>query len=334
MTLPLDLDVALEPAVDHDVLVAGDLSHEPGLRRRSRSPARRPGGQGPGRALLRRRRAPACCRSSRKWPRTLPRRPAKSNKSRFPCSRGRIAPNPKCTSGPSQEGHLAIGVALLAVALAASSSLRGQQPPPPTPTPKPAPFDPKRPPARELETRLPDGFTLAAVGDLITTRPLAQTLPADPGFAAVVKILREADAAFGNFETTAFDLDRFTGHSYPGVDDWPLVALPGVAKDLRELGFDLVSRANNHAMDYGIEGMRETSRWLGRPASSMPASARTAGMPGPRATSRARPRASAWCRWPRPTELCGRAAGPRPRAGAPGNQRSAHDEDGRRHAPR
>ena len=33
-------------------------------------------------------------------------------------------------------------------------------------------------------------------------------------------------------------------------------------RDLRALGFDLVSRANNHAMDYGIEGMRETSRWL------------------------------------------------------------------------
>ena len=157
---------------------------------------------------------------------------------------------------------LAIGVALLVAAMAASSGALGQLPTPPTPTPKPATFDPKRPPAQELETRLPDGFTLAAVGDLITTRPLAQTLPADPGFAAVVKILREADAAFGNFETTAFEMDRFPGHSYPGVDDWPLVALPGVAKDLRELGFDLVSRANNHAMDYGIEGMRETSRWL------------------------------------------------------------------------
>ncbi len=155
-------------------------------------------------------------------------------------------------------------VILLAVALApaglAGQSAPAPQAPPPTPTP--SAFDPRRPPARELETHLPDGFTLAAVGDLITTRPLAQTLPNDPGFAAVIKILRDADTAYGNFETTAIDLGRFAGQSYPGGDDWPLAAPPAVARDLRSLGFDFVSRANNHAMDYGIEGMRETSRWL------------------------------------------------------------------------
>jgi poly-gamma-glutamate synthesis protein (capsule biosynthesis protein) len=149
--------------------------------------------------------------------------------------------------------------ATVILALAVSPAARSQAP---SPTPTPSPFDPRRPPARELETRVPDGFTLAAVGDLITTHPLAQTLPADPDFAAVVKVLRDADAAYGNFETTAVDLARFTGQSYPGDDDWPLAAPPSVVRDLRALGFDLVSRANNHAMDYGIEGMRETSRWL------------------------------------------------------------------------
>ena len=134
--------------------------------------------------------------------------------------------------------------------------------PAPTATPAVPLLDPRRPPERELDTRVPDGFTVAAVGDLIPTRPLAQLLASDPAFAAVVKLLRDADVAYGNFETTAIDLDRFAGQSYPGRDDWPLAAPPSVAKDLRALGFDLVSRANNHAMDYGIEGMRETSRWL------------------------------------------------------------------------
>src|SRR5262245_10365704 len=69
-----------------------------------------------------------------------------------------------------------------------------------TATPTRSPFDPRRPPERELETRVPDGFTLAAVGDLITTRPLAQLLAVDPGFAAVIKLVREADVAYGNFE--------------------------------------------------------------------------------------------------------------------------------------
>jgi len=152
--------------------------------------------------------------------------------------------------------------ALVGAATLASLASPGGQAASPAPTPTPALFDPKRPPERELETRVPDGFTVAAVGDLITTRPLAQTLSGDPGFAAVVRLLREADVAYGNFETTAIDLERFTGQSYPGKDDWPLAAPPAVAKDLRALGFDLVSRANNHAMDYGIEGMRETTRWL------------------------------------------------------------------------
>jgi poly-gamma-glutamate synthesis protein (capsule biosynthesis protein) len=35
-----------------------------------------------------------------------------------------------------------------------------------------------------------------------------------------------------------------------------------VASDLKTMGFDLLSRANNHAMDWGFEGMRETSRHL------------------------------------------------------------------------
>ena len=55
--------------------------------------------------------------------------------------------------------------------------LVGQQP---SPTPTPRVFDPKRPPERELETGIADGFTLAAVGDLIISRPLTQTLPQRP----------------------------------------------------------------------------------------------------------------------------------------------------------
>ncbi len=122
--------------------------------------------------------------------------------------------------------------------------------------------DPKRPPARELETRIADGFTLATVGDLITSRPLSALLASDPGFAAVVKVLRDADATFGNFENTAFEPGGFAGSAYPGHDDWALVASPAVPADLRNLGFDLVSRANNHGLDWGVEGMHESSRFL------------------------------------------------------------------------
>src|ERR671921_229256 len=41
-----------------------------------------------------------------------------------------------------------------------------------------------------------------------------------------------------------------------------IIGTPLVAKDLKTIGFDVMSRANNHATDWGLEGMRQTSRVL------------------------------------------------------------------------
>jgi poly-gamma-glutamate synthesis protein (capsule biosynthesis protein) len=130
------------------------------------------------------------------------------------------------------------------------------------PAPPPDAVDPRRPPERELEMSVADGFTLAAVGDLIPSHPLAPVAQTDRGLAAVAELLQAADAAFGNLETSLLDMRNFDGHPAGGADDWLLAAEPGVAPDLKRLGFDLVSRANNHATDWGIEGLRETSRHL------------------------------------------------------------------------
>ena len=113
----------------------------------------------------------------------------------------------------------------------------------------------------EFRTTVADGFTLVAVGDCITPRPLAPRVVGDDGFAKVVEQLRGASVAFGNLETTIVDIRGFPG-SPRTVDDWGLVALPPVAQDLVDLGFDLVGRANNHAMDMGVEGLAETGRRL------------------------------------------------------------------------
>src|SRR5262245_36271394 len=106
-------------------------------------------------------------------------------------------------------------------------------------------FDPKRPPERELAMTTSDPFTLASVGDCIISHPLSPLLPAEPEFAAIVAIVRNADASFGNFENTAIDWRGFAGFPHRTPGDWALVAEPGVARDLKELGFDLFSRANN-----------------------------------------------------------------------------------------
>ena len=35
-----------------------------------------------------------------------------------------------------------------------------------------------------------------------------------------------------------------------------------VASDIKAMGFDIVARSNNHAGEYGYEGLLETNRWL------------------------------------------------------------------------
>jgi hypothetical protein len=123
-------------------------------------------------------------------------------------------------------------------------------------------FDPRRPLEGTLAGRVADGFTLAAVGDCIITRTLSQNAARAPAFAAVLKLLRSADATYGNMETSILDLTASHPAPNPGPDDWAMAAAPAVAKDLKAMGFSMLSRANNHALDWGSEGMRETSRWL------------------------------------------------------------------------
>ena len=123
-------------------------------------------------------------------------------------------------------------------------------------------FDPRRPPEAELQLGVGDGFTLAAVGDCIMSRPLSAMLKSDEAFAAIARVVRETSATFGNLETSIVDVRTTRGDPEGGSDDWTLTADPGVVVDLKTLGFDLLSRANNHALDWGIEGMRETSRRL------------------------------------------------------------------------
>ncbi len=123
-------------------------------------------------------------------------------------------------------------------------------------------FDAKRPIAHELHTDVPDGFTVGAVGDLIISRPLSQYSGRIPGFKSVLEILRGNDVLYGNLETTVFDARNFAGSPYSWDGDWTNSSVPAVARDLRAMGFALVSRANNHSLDWGFEGMRETSRLL------------------------------------------------------------------------
>ena len=103
-------------------------------------------------------------------------------------------------------------------------------------------------------------WTLAATGDAIVARRV--NFPGDPSFDKVVEVLKQADAAFTNLEMSVLDLKEFSG--FPREHGANLVGPPFVIEDLRDIGIDLFNRANNHTIDYGIQGMIETNRLLNR----------------------------------------------------------------------
>lgn len=113
--------------------------------------------------------------------------------------------------------------------------------------------------AGELASSVDDGFTIATVGDVIIAHSLAH-LADEEDFAQVIDLLRDADVATGNLETQIIDPRTFVGSNGGGRHG----AEPESAEFLKDMGFDLVARPNNHANDYGPEGLAETSRHLDR----------------------------------------------------------------------
>lgn len=104
-------------------------------------------------------------------------------------------------------------------------------------------------------------WSVAAAGDAIMTRQV-RSLENDAAFMALVKAIREADAAAINLELNLFRLWDFPG--YPQAENGGNyeVAPPEVAADLAWMGFDLFNHANNHTTDYGVEGMMATWKVL------------------------------------------------------------------------
>lgn len=99
-------------------------------------------------------------------------------------------------------------------------------------------------------------FTLAAVGDLIYLRPMLGTIK--DRSPDMVRLLQAADVTFGNFEMMAIDLADFKGAPQAESGGTWLIANPRVIDDIKAMGFDLVSLANNHTTDWGVEGLAET----------------------------------------------------------------------------
>lgn len=98
-------------------------------------------------------------------------------------------------------------------------------------------------------------FTLALTGDSIIMQRLS--VYKEPAHTKLFDLVRGADAAFTNLETLFHDYEMPPAHESGGT--W-MRTDPPILKELVWAGFDLVSRANNHAGDFGPRGSEMTSR--------------------------------------------------------------------------
>jgi poly-gamma-glutamate synthesis protein (capsule biosynthesis protein) len=93
-------------------------------------------------------------------------------------------------------------------------------------------------------------FTIALAGDTMLTRKL--TPFKEERFLQLREILRGADASFANLEGTVHTWDEGT----PGITQGTFMTTdPKLLEDLQWLGINLVCCANNHAFDYGEDGV-------------------------------------------------------------------------------
>jgi poly-gamma-glutamate synthesis protein (capsule biosynthesis protein) len=123
---------------------------------------------------------------------------------------------------------------------------------PPTPTKTAAPTStvtatPSLTPDRQI--------TLMAVGDIMLGRTIAELIanegPAVP-FQYTAETLASADITIGNLECVISDL------GVPEKKTYTFRAPPAAVESLTLAGFDLVSLANNHTLDFGRAAFEDT----------------------------------------------------------------------------
>ena len=108
---------------------------------------------------------------------------------------------------------------------------------------------------------------IRAVGDVMlgTDFPSAEHLPPDSAsniLAAVAPLLRDADLTFVNLEGPLADTTTTTNKCDPGENCYAFRTPPRYGRFLKDAGVDLASLANNHAVDFGAEGQRQTIETL------------------------------------------------------------------------
>lgn len=96
-------------------------------------------------------------------------------------------------------------------------------------------------------------INIVAVGDSLIT--MKQSVHSEPEFLGMVDIIRMADLSFTNLEMLLHDFEGYPAAESGGTY---VRAPPSMIEELKWMGFDLVSTANNHSLDYTYGGLLRT----------------------------------------------------------------------------
>ncbi len=98
---------------------------------------------------------------------------------------------------------------------------------------------------------------MGLVGDTMLSRALMPYT--EPAYLALAEALRGTDFSFANLESTVRRPDEGLANFTQGT---PMTTPPALLDDLRWIGVDIVSVANNHATDYGPTGLAASLQHL------------------------------------------------------------------------
>ena len=103
-------------------------------------------------------------------------------------------------------------------------------------------------------------FSIAITGDTIINRRVSTIT--EERFLSLIKVIRDADLAYTQLETLIHDYDG--PETYPSAEgggNW-MRSPHFVAEELKWAGFDIVSHASNHSLDYSYGGLFSTWKAL------------------------------------------------------------------------
>lgn len=150
----------------------------------------------------------------------------------------------------------AAGLALVRLGDGAAAATPAAAPPPHVPPAAERSRELQSSQQDEVRGRLGSGktVTLAFGGDIHFESPILEKLAASPGsvLGPIAPVLRRADLAVVNLETAV------TGRGDPAPKTYTFRSPPSAFAALAAGGVDVANVANNHGMDFGLTGLRDT----------------------------------------------------------------------------